>query len=87
MRYLNRAYKEQYYHSYIQLLLSYYTRAQWTPLADLMHERLEHLLRPGDGNHAGGAHIVNAVVEVVDAAGICDLLTGDFGALHEKGRE
>ena len=47
---------------------------------DLVQEGLEHVPGLGDGNDAGGAGVVDAVVEVVDAARVHDLLPTDVGA-------
>jgi len=44
------------------------------PVPQLVHEGLEDLARLGDRDHAGGAHVVDAVVDVVHPARVDDLL-------------
>lgn len=53
------------------------------PVAELVHERLERLARLGHGDDARGAHVVDAVVRVVDAAGVDDLLAAARGERGE----
>ena len=50
-------------------------------IAQLVEEGLEELPRLGHSNHAGGASVVDAIVEVVDTAGVDNLLAGDVGAV------
>ena len=45
-----------------------------------MQEGLEQVARFGDRDDAGGARVVDAVVEVVDAARVDDLLAADVRA-------
>ena len=45
-----------------------------------MQEGLKHVSGLGDGDHAGGARVVDAIVEVVHAAGVHNLLAADVRA-------
>jgi hypothetical protein len=49
-------------------------------VAQLVQEGFEQVAGLGDGDDAGGAGVVHAVVEVVNAAGVDNLLARDVGA-------
>ena len=51
-------------------------------VSQLEEERLEHVLRLADGNHASGSRVIDAVVHVVDAARVDNLLARDGRTLH-----
>ena len=52
------------------------------PEAQLVDVRFERVLRPRHGDDAGGAGVVDPVVNLVHAAAVDDVLARDDGALH-----
>jgi hypothetical protein len=69
-------------HTHTHTLAHAPTGAHRPTATHLVDERLKDLAALADGDHARGAHKVDAVVQVVHAARVDDLLLGHGGARH-----